>query len=388
MQKSLLIFVKKRLKSLTKQYKNNIMCLQYELNKNEDIVGEKMEKARFKKIYILYIVLGVILITLLTLLGIFLCKKVQGERTVISIEGIDYNQNDYMMYLRVAKNKLFDENTTRLPKATLNTIIDSDTNLNTESYLRQKVEENLKIAGAIEKIAKDNDINLTQSEEDELEKEKQEFISKKGGKIKFYEFLYENRTNEKAYDKIARLEKLYTKVYNELYASGKKYDLTEKEIKAAKVTYESEYKKARQIFLLTVDPTTKKDLSASVIEQKKLLAETIRKELNESSDFDEYIKKYSDDAIDKDPPYDMYFKDGQMIKEVEETVNELEVGEISQVVKSSYGFHIIKRDALDDEFFNKYLESKRENKFLIDISNIVKECKIIIQDSFTTLKVD
>ena len=364
------------------------MCLQYELNKNEDIVGEKMEKARFKKIYILYIVLGVILITLLTLLGIFLCKKVQGERTVISIEGIDYNQNDYMMYLRVAKNKLFDENTTRLPKATLNTIIDSDTNLNTESYLRQKVEENLKIAGAIEKIAKDNDINLTQSDEDELEKEKQEFISKKGGKIKFYEFLYENRTNEKAYDKIARLEKLYTKVYNELYASGKKYDLTEKEIKAAKVTYEAEYKKARQIFLLTVDPTTKKDLSASVIEQKKLLAETIRKELNESSDFDEYIKKYSDDAIDKDPPYDMYFKDGQMIKEVEETVNELEVGEISQVVKSSYGFHIIKRDALDDEFFNKYLESKRENKFLIDISNIVKECKIIIQDSFTTLKVD
>ena len=40
------------------------------------------------------------------------------------------------------------------------------------------LEENLKIAGAIEKIAKDNDINLNQSDEDELEKEKQEFISK------------------------------------------------------------------------------------------------------------------------------------------------------------------------------------------------------------------
>ena len=125
-----------------------------------------------------------------------------------------------------------------------------------------------------------------------------------------------------------------------------------------------------------------------MIEQKKLLAQTIRNELNENSDFDEYIKKYSDDAIDKEPPYDMYFKSGQMIEEIEDAVNELQVGQISPVIKSEYGFHIIKRDELDDGYFQKYLDSKRENKFLTEIYDTVKECKIIIQDSFTTLRVD
>lgn len=352
------------------------------------VVGEKMERKNKKVKYILFVILGVFLVTILTFLGIILFKKISGNKTVITVEGIEYTKNDYMMYLRLAKTSLFDENTTRLPKATLNTIIDTDTNLSTESYLRQKIEEKLKIAGAIEKIARENDIYLTDEEIASLNKEKEEYIASLGGKFNFYKFLYENRTDEKAYDKIAKLEKLYQKVYDELYASGKKNDLTEKEIKNSKLEYEIEYKKARQIFLVTVDPNTKKDLATSVIEQKKLLAETIRKELNETSDFNEYIKKYSDDAIGKEPPYDMYFKAGQMIEEVEDTVNELEVNEISQVVKSKYGYHIIKRDELDEEFFNKYLESKRENKFLIDISDLIKECKIIIQDSFTTLRVD
>ena len=347
-----------------------------------------MRKIKISRKSILLTILIVILILILVLVTIGVVSIFMGRRTVISINGVNYSQNDYMMYLRLAKNNLFDEETTRLPKATLNTIVDSDTNLNTEQYLRQKTEENLKIAGAIEKIASENNIVLSSEDEQQLEKDKQEYIDKLGGKLKFCKFLYDNRTSEEAYDKIARLDKLYTKVYDELYASGKEKDLTEKEIREAESTYQIEYKKARQIFLLTVDPTTKDDLSDSVIEQKKLLAQTIRNELNENSDFDEYIKKYSDDAVDKEPPYDMYFKSGQMIEEIEDAVNELQVGQISPVIKSEYGFHIIKRDELDDGYFQKYLDSKRENKFLTEIYDTVKECKIIIQDSFTTLRVD
>ncbi len=352
----------------------------------EDEVKNKRKIITPKRIVLLVLIL--IIIFVFVVIGIFITRKITGKREVISVNGISYTQDDYMMYLRLAKTLLFDENTTRLPKATLNTIIDVESNINTEAYLRSKTEENLKIAGAIEKIAAENNIELDENAYNELAKQKQDFIEKLGSDFAFKKYLYENRTTEEAYDKIARVNKLYDLVYDSLYAEGKKNDLSKKDKENAKMEYEMEYKKARQIFLVTVDTQTKKELASSIVEQKKLLANAIRAELNENSDFNEYIKKYSDDAINQEPPYDMYFKSGQLLKILEETIDELEVGQISDVIKSEYGYHIIKRDALDEGYLEKLYESKRENNFLTAIYDEIKDSKIIIQDSFTTIKVD
>ena len=349
-------------------------------------------KNKFKKIFtkkrIILSIIALFVIFLIVISTIFLVRKISGEKEIISVNGVSYTKDDYMMYLRLAKTSLFDENTTRLPKATLNTIVDVENNINAETYLRNKTEENLKIAGAIKKIAKENGIHLDSQAYAELKEDKDNFIEKLGGKLSFYKFLWDNRTSEKAYDNIAEIDKLYKLVYDSLYAEGKSKDLTDKEKYTVKNNYELEYKKARQIFLLTVDTETKKEISPTITEQKKFLAESLRAELNENSDFNEYIKKYSDDATGKEPPYDMYFKSGQLLKILEETVDDLKENEISGVVKSEYGFHIIRRDPLDNEYLEKMYEDKREDNFLTDISDEIKNSKIIIQDSFTTLRVD
>ncbi len=355
-------------------------------NKNIDNNLNLKNIFTIKKFFLFILTILVLFIIIVCI--ILLTRKISGQKEVISVNGISYTKDDYMMYLRLAKTSLFGENTTRLPKATLNTIIDVENNINAETYLRNKTEENLKIAGSIKKIAKDNQISLDAQAYDELKEDKAKFIEKLGGKIAFYKFLWDNRTSEEAYDKIAEIDKLYKLVYDSLYAEGKSKDLTDKEKTTVKNNYELEYKKARQIFLLTVDTETKKELSPTITEQKKFLAESLRAELNENSDFDEYIKKYSDDATGKEPPYDMYFKSGQLLKVLEETVDDLKENEISNVIKSEYGFHIIRRDPLDNEYLEKMYEDQRENNFLTDISDDIKNSKIIIQDSFTTLKVD
>ena len=61
---------------------------------------------------------------------------------------------------------------------------------------------------------------------------------------------------------------------------------------------------------------------------------------------------------------------------------------ISDVIKSEYGYHIIIRDKLDDGYLEKLYDSKRENNFLTAIYDEIKDSKIIIQDSFATLRVD
>lgn len=355
-------------------------------NKSKDNIKEKVEMKKTNFIILLLII--VISLTLLSFLGIVIFKRIYSKTVVMTYDDIKFTRNDYMMYLRLAKTSLFDEKTNKLPKATLNTIIDKENNVNVDTYLRNKVEQSLKIAGAVQAIAKRENIVIDEEKEQKLKDDKEKYINSLGGKDKFIKFLKENNTTEEAYDNMAYTDMLYNTIYSNLYSEGKIYDLTEKEKENAKQEYEKNYYKARQILFIFVDPSTKEKLSDSAVEQKKLLADTVREKINNDSNFDEFIKKYSDDAVDTDPPYDMYFKSGEVLQEIEDTTNSLDIGEVSDVIKSNYAFHIIKRDALDDSYLNKIYEQKREEKFMKVVNDQINQSVIIIEDSFTNMKIN
>lgn len=349
-------------------------------NKNVKTKGNKVNK----KVIVVAAVL-LLVIAILTI-GIIVFNSFKNPR-VISINDAIYNESDYMIYLRIAKTELFDEETTDLPKATLNMIADKSTNTTVEEYLRAKVEQSLKVAGAIETIAEENDISLDDDDLEKIQKEKKKYISSLGGQKKFDEFLKVNRTTEKAYDDMARIDALYKKVYNALYAEGKKFDLSDSDIKDIDNEYYLTYKKAKQIVFYIVDTITKKPLSNSVVEQKKLLAETVRTMITDVKKFDEFIQKYSDDAIDVEPPYDMYFTSDQVLKEINDTVNSIKEGQISEVVKSTYAYHIILKEKLDDGYLEEFYDIKREEKFLKAISDTIDDSVIIMEDEFTKVRI-
>lgn len=355
-------------------------------NKSKDNIKEKVEMKKTNFIILLLII--VISLTLLSFLGIVIFKRIYSKTVVMTYDDIKFTRNDYMMYLRLAKTSLFDEKTNKLPKATLNTIIDKENNVNVDTYLRNKVEQSLKIAGAVQAIAKRENIVIDEEKEQKLKDDKEKYINSLGGKDKFIKFLKENNTTEEAYDNMAYTDMLYNTIYSNLYSEGKIYDLTEKEKENAKQEYEKNYYKARQILFIFVDPSTKEKLSDSAVEQKKLLADTVREKINNDSNFDEFIKKYSDDAVDTDPPYDMYFKSGEVLQEIEDTTKSLDIGEVSDVIESNYAFHIIKRDALDDSYLNKIYEQKREEKFMKVVNDQINQSVIIIEDSFTNMKIN
>ena len=355
-------------------------------NKSKDNIKEKVEMKKTNFIILLLII--VISLTLLSFLGIVIFKRIYSKTVVMTYDDIKFTRNDYMMYLRLAKTSLFDEKTNKLPKATLNTIIDKENNVNVDTYLRNKVEQSLKIAGAVQAIAKRENIVIDEEKEQKLKDDKEKYINSLGGKDKFIKFLKENNTTEEAYDNMAYTDMLYNTIYSNLYSEGKIYDLTEKEKGNAKQEYEKNYYKARQILFIFVDPSTKEKLSDPAVEQKKLLADTVREKINNDSNFDEFIKKYSDDAVDADPPYDMYFKSGEVLQEIEDTTKSLDIGEVSDVIKSNYAFHIIKRDALDDSYLNKIYEQKREEKFMKVVNDQINHSVIIIEDSFTNMKIN
>lgn len=77
------------------------------------------------------------------------------------------------------------------------------------------------------------------------------------------------------------------------------------------------------------------------VEEKKKLAQDVKKQLDEGADFAELAKEYSDDTSAENEGDIGYFRAGEMVPEFEETAYGLEVGEISEPIESQFGFHII-----------------------------------------------
>lgn len=100
--------------------------------------------------------------------------------------------------------------------------------------------------------------------------------------------------------------------------------------------------RASHILLMTQDPTTHEPLPADKKAEKKKQMEDILKQAKGGADFAELAKKYSEDPGSKDKGGEYTFPKGRMVKEFEDTAFSLKPGEISDIVETTYGYHIIK----------------------------------------------
>lgn len=103
--------------------------------------------------------------------------------------------------------------------------------------------------------------------------------------------------------------------------------------------------KARHI-LIALSP----DADEKTEKEAKEKALKVSQELKAGGDFAELAKKYSDDPSVKDNGGDLgYFSKGQMVKPFEDAAFALKEGELSEPVKTQFGFHIIKVEKIENE---------------------------------------
>jgi len=125
-----------------------------------------------------------------------------------------------------------------------------------------------------------------------------------------------------------------------------------------------------------------------ILVDKKSTADSIEKQLKSGTDFATLAKKYSTDTGSKDQGGELgWVKKGQMVPEFETALFKLKKGEISQPVKSQYGYHIIQaedvKDSLGDfksQIKDAVLQSKAKNQQLV-INDLIKNGNIKVNDS-------
>lgn len=110
------------------------------------------------------------------------------------------------------------------------------------------------------------------------------------------------------------------------------------------------YMRAKHILLLTQDPETGEEYSEDVKMEKMVKAGSlVLRATKDGEDFDALAAEYSEDPGLKSNPNGYVFTSGEMVAEFEDCVKSLGIDEIGPVVESSYGYHVIKRLALDAE---------------------------------------
>lgn len=83
--------------------------------------------------------------------------------------------------------------------------------------------------------------------------------------------------------------------------------------------------------------------ASHILVEDKATAEEVLKKLNEGEDFAKLAKEYSKDTSNANNGGSLgYFGKGQMVPEFEKVAFKLKVNEISEPVKTEYGYHIIK----------------------------------------------
>ena len=169
--------------------------------------------------------------------------------------------------------------------------------------------------------------------DDDIKKEEKQY----GGKDQFESMLKQQGMTLDDYKEQKRLSAYQKQLLND------KIKVSDKEIK-------DDTKKASHILIKVKSDSDKEGLSDK---KAKAKAEKIQKEVEKNPNkFDELAKKESMDSASAKKGGSLgYVIKGQMVDKFDKALFKLKEGQISDIVKTEYGYHIIKADKEDD--FNK-----------------------------------
>ncbi|GJL78127.1 MAG: hypothetical protein NPINA01_11160 [Nitrospinaceae bacterium] len=153
----------------------------------------------------------------------------------------------------------------------------------------------------------------------------------------------EGRSMEQ-YKEVIRDQILVTKVVQ--FHMGKSGSVTKKQIKKYYFENQKEFWQPRQPFVRHLLLIADESATPEQKRLKKIKANEILRQIRSGKDFNEMAKKHSEDVSASSGGEIGLLKKGHLVPEFEEVAFSLKPGEISDVVESRYGYHIIKVDSV------------------------------------------
>lgn len=253
--------------------------------------------------------------------------------------------------------------------------------------LKEIAYQNAVLIAVTPEAAARNGVALDDEDLAELRQQRESNIESAGSEEKYaYQLQGMNISDETSFGLdltsalFTKLEEAYTQ---KLLTAGGAEALTDEDMAA--YLEEAGLLRAKHILLLTKDPDTNEEYDDAKKAEQKAKAEDILAKLREDpTQFDTLMNENSEDSGLSSYPDGYLFGPNEMVTEFEEGTRALAVGEISDIVESTYGYHIILRLDADCEESRQECAESKFNEMMSDIVDSAVVEKKPEYDSFTT----
>lgn len=228
----------------------------------------------------------------------------------------------------------------------------------------EKAKKDLVSRALIANLAKKNGVESNADEWAQVETAMQDFENQNGADLFEATLRTMGVTTKEGYKKVYEIESLYNKVQEDFAANKSKYI----EDETVLMDYKSDELITAQHILIMND-------SEKHAEPKNVIESVLERAKN-GEDFNALMTEFNEDPGQTAAGYT--FGKGKMVPEFESAAFALDYNEISDVVESSYGYHIIKRVVGIAEY-EQYVADKAEvteNKEIIEkisLENVIED---------------
>ena len=279
-------------------------------------------------------------------------EKYDPETTVLTVDGDEVNWGEFFYWLNYCYTSY---------AASMGAVSDFDTpyiydnSMTIGSMLIDAAKSYCVQYHALEVNAAKEGVELTEEDEEALqallESDIKDIVGEDGTEEELFATLDEIYVSRELYDFMNRAAALYSRAYTTLYGgAGEK--LTEQEVMDKAQEYG--YMTAKHILILTTD-SEGEALDEAAKAEKLAEAQDVYDQLKDKSGeeletaFDTLMQEKSEDTGLASFPDGYCFTTGEMVEEFETATAALEPGQLSEIVESDFGYHIILRLPLTPE---------------------------------------
>lgn len=295
-----------------------------------------------------------IIFIFILLISIFTLLFTGCNKTLARVDGIEIKQNEVDVYMNFIMNQNEDL-----------ALTESEEDLN---VLEVNIIDSLIVIKLLERYAEENNITVSSQE---VTEQVESVISSYASEEDFNNDLKSQGIDRNFLEGEFESKLLRTKIFNEVTAN---ITVTDQEVRQ----YYNENKeesflvptRVKASHILAVFPWVEDGSEETEEGRDEAMdkIEMVEDKLENGEDFKELARQYSDDQATAENGGDLgYISRGQMVEEFDKALFSLDEGEVSGIVETVYGFHIIKVIDHQEEYYQDFEEIEEDLKaYLLD----------------------